>query len=148
MPNKMPNEKALSLFKGGEKGVISRMTLRVKTILSNKDDRFLKWFAKEFGLKPNEMKCLKEGKKSIDFRFFEKVQEALDISIHDVLGAPVLRDGEKKRWRDQLRINPMVLAAPGKEPGGEESYHTKEEREAAELGFYVRLRAINELVRR
>jgi len=64
------------------------------------------------------------------------------------LGQASFHDGEKNYWNDQMKINPMVLTAPVREPKGNES-NPKERRieEDIELRFYVCLRAINELVR-
>lgn len=147
---KMPNGEALSLFPGGKNGVIERMNSMVKDVLSSKseDSQFVQWFAEEFSLKEGEFECLRKGKKRIDFEFFEKVKEALNISMHDVLGPPSFNDGEKEYWSKQLKINPMVLAAPAGDSKGEESVQKENriDKKEIELRFYVRLRAISALL--
>lgn len=144
----MPNEKALSLFfPKGEADVIEKMTSVIKNALSAKDSEFRKWFAEEFELKEERVESLMSGNNHVDFPFFEKVKEALDISIHDVLGKPSFRDGEKGHWIEQMKLNPMVLGAPAGKSNTENSIqeenHTTKD---MELFFYVRLRAISELL--
>lgn len=143
----MAGSNALSLFPGRKDGVLERMRTKVKKTLSNKDPQFLKWFAEEFDLTEHRVESLISGNDHVDFHFFEKVKEALDISIHDVLGKPFFRDGEKDDWSKQLKLNPMVLGAPAGKSNAEKSIQKEDQvRKDRELKLYVRLRAISELL--
>lgn len=144
----MPKREALLLYhRKGKAGIIKKMASMVGKALSNKDTEFLEWFAEEFELEKEEIEDLKACKKPIDFHFFENVQESLDISTHNVLGEPYFNDGEKRYWSEQLKINPMVLGAPtGDQEEGECPQGRRKIDKEIELRFYVRLRAISELL--
>lgn len=142
----MPNIKALSLFSKDGKGVLQRMTVEVKNALSNKDEKFLRWFEEETGLTKNDVERLKKGHQEIDFQLFEQVKEVLGLSICEILGQPSFNDGERGYWSKQQNMMPMVLTAPVKEPANTRSVRGKnDDAEKRELRFYVRRRAIHEL---
>ena len=138
----MIKRKAISLFPKGKDGIIGRMNSTVSEVLSKKDSEFCKCFAEEFELDKNTIDCLKKGTANIDFKFFEKIKGALGLSIHEVLGQPSYSDKEKEYWSKQCEVIPMALTAPSKEPG----YVRPTKRADVELCFYLRRRAIHELV--
>ena len=135
--------KALFLFPGGKDGVLRRMTSNVSRVLSKKGPKFCSLFAEEFGLGKDRIKRLKKGEEPLDFKFFEVVKGALGISLHEVLGQPKFKDdAQKEYWSKQREVMPMALSAPAKEP----SARKRRTIDDAELRFYLRRRAVHELV--
>ena len=143
-----PEENALSLFSGGPDGVKLRMAKAVKDTLASKESvpGFLDWFKDEFEVDEKALGQLQKGDQDIDIRLFEKLQETLDISFHDVLGEPSFRNGAKEFWLGQQCANPMILTGPIKEPSAPNDTRGGKEAQERELKLYVRLCAINELV--
>jgi hypothetical protein len=140
----MPNHTALSLFPKGKAGVIQRMTSGVRVALSKKGPKFRKWFAEEFELENDRVNRLARGEESVDFEFFEKVKGPLGLSTHKVLGNPSFTDArEKEYWSKEREVMPMVLTAPAMEPG---PHKPRKQHDDIELYFYLRRRAIHELV--
>ena len=144
----MPKRDVLSLYNPkGKTGIEKKIASMIAQALSQKDDDFLEWFAEEFELENDKLESIKVGKEPIDFQFFGKVKESLDLSIHDLLQKPSY-NGERDYWKKQLVANPMLLAAP---TGAQEEANilTQKENwnEDIELQFYVRLRAISALLR-
>ena len=141
---KMPKRNALSLFPNGKEGVLERMNKKVSKVLCKKNPKFCRCFAEEFDLDTKEIKKLKQGTFNVDFKFFEKIKGALGLSLHDILGKPKFRnENEKVFWSKQCQVMPMALTAPSKEPG-----HSTPQQQGddIELNFYLRRRAVHELV--
>ena len=143
--DEMPESDALSVFSPkGKAGVMERMRSKISNALSDKKPDFLKRFAKEFKLNKSKLKRLQDGTEPVDYHFFEKAQEVLDISINDILGQPSFTAKQKKYWSEELKRMPMALAGPARERAASTSVQRKSNK-GTELIFYVRRRAIHEM---
>lgn len=105
--------------------------------------------AEKLGIEAKELTAIYEGKfppSEIKYELFDRLELPLDLSIHDVLGKPDLRDPKKReRWAKRCRTEPMFRAAAlaGSTPVGNDAGKT--DRSLSELEIFVTLRAIREL---
>lgn len=152
----MSNKKALSLFDGGKKGVLSRMQGLIQERLSQKNSSFIKSLAEKTDcmfeeintiVKHRDDEQIEQDHGRLVFKVFMRVESPLNISIHDALGLLSFKNGAKDYWQQQRKIeNPIVFIGRTGKSAVSNINFSQEERDNKELDLYVRLRAIEELI--
>ena len=126
---------------GGRKVVLDKMEFLTRQKLSSISKEHRKYIYEEIQENKDPSKFIEflNGKRKIDFKTFDMFKSSyLEMEIDEVLGEPCFKNQKiKSYWLNQIKENPMLLGGPSKS-------HSRNKN--LELKFYVKLRAIGELV--
>lgn len=126
---------------GGRKAVLDRMEFLTRQKLNSISEEERKYIYEELQESKDSSKFIEflNKKRKIDFKTFDMFKNSyLEMEIDEVLGEPCFKNQKiKSYWLNQIKENPMLL-------GGSSKSHSRNKN--LELKFYVKLRAIGELI--
>jgi len=140
------NLKAKKLFGKDDKGIEEHFTKVVKERLRSVSPKDREILEKMLMLKEGLLSALSENGRKLDIGLFDKISNALGISLFEAFGKPHWPEDETKKrealeyWRQKQKKEPIVpVAACGQD------IESDQQEELVPLDVYVTFRAANEL---